>query len=255
MKATPIAEYLQRKAARGARGRAAGAARVRPRRVGAANDDREPDFRRSGLVAALARRSPERRRWCVRSTLRSRRAASRRRLAASRPAARARGRPGGQARRSLPSRRPGGPRRRQGRGRHRARARARGIAEARRHREARLPDERIRAACPRRSPAASPKSSGASREAAARVLKPLLVEEVAKQIVDELAENVARLTRGGGVEPAEDQRARSRCSSALKTKVESLAVDVEYVEEDGDRNFRRRAGHRNPLRARRRGRG
>jgi len=69
-------------------------------------------------------------------------------------------------------------------------------------------------------------------QAAARVLKPLLVEEVVKQIVDELVENVARLTRAGGVSLLKI-KGPEPLLSALKPKVEKLAVEVEYVEEDG----------------------
>ena len=56
MKATPIAEFLARKSSETRARR-----RTCRRRRGAAvaNDDREPDFRRSGLVAALARRPAE----------------------------------------------------------------------------------------------------------------------------------------------------------------------------------------------------
>jgi hypothetical protein len=69
-------------------------------------------------------------------------------------------------------------------------------------------------------------------QAAAQLLKPLLVESVSRQIVDELAENVARLTRAGGIALLK-VRGPERLLSALKPKVETLAVDVEYVEESG----------------------
>src|SRR3954453_7528554 len=60
MKATPIAEFLARKGADGLSQRPTPPANpFAARRASAVNDDPEPEFRRSGLVAALARRSPE----------------------------------------------------------------------------------------------------------------------------------------------------------------------------------------------------
>ena len=57
-------------------------------------------------------------------------------------------------------------------------------------------------------------------------------DRVAKEIVDELAENVSRLTRGGGLELIKI-RGPAKLLSALKDKISGLAIAVEYVEEEG----------------------
>jgi hypothetical protein len=69
-------------------------------------------------------------------------------------------------------------------------------------------------------------------QAAAQLLKPLLVEAVSRQIVDELTENVGRLTRAGGLGLLK-VRGPERLLSALKPKIEALAIDVEYADDEG----------------------
>ena len=59
-----------------------------------------------------------------------------------------------------------------------------------------------------------------------------LIEAVSRQIVDELAENVARLTRSGSVGLFESARTRA-AAPGLKPRIEALAVDVEYAEDGG----------------------
>ncbi len=69
-------------------------------------------------------------------------------------------------------------------------------------------------------------------EAVARILKPLVAKAVSNQIVEELTENVARLSRAGGIGLLR-VRGPERLLSVLKARIESLAVDAEYVEEGG----------------------
>jgi len=68
--------------------------------------------------------------------------------------------------------------------------------------------------------------------AAARVLAPFLTEEVANQVVDELCAHVARLCAGGSPGLMKI-RGPERLLAALRQRLSALAVDVEFVAEDG----------------------
>jgi hypothetical protein len=232
MKATPIAEYLQRKSAEGARSIQPAPPAFTPRRVGAANDDPEPEFRKSGLIAALARRSSEQP-PLVRPLDAS---FAPRRLS---PSALPRHAPPPEPEVDMEAKL--------------AEAYHRGVQEG-------LDAAKSEAATARALERAELQKRGVIEkldfqmneyarlsetiangfteierriaQATARVLKPLLVDEVTKQIVDELAENVGRLTRGGGVSLLKI-KGPEPLLSGLKPKVENLAVEVEYVEEGG----------------------
>ncbi|MGD1017502.1 MAG: hypothetical protein ABR863_13870 [Roseiarcus sp.] len=68
--------------------------------------------------------------------------------------------------------------------------------------------------------------------AVARILAPLLASELSKQVVDELCVHVAQLCAGGS--PGLIRiRGPERLLAALRDRVASLAVDVEFVAEDG----------------------
>ena len=234
MKATPIAEFLQRKSGDAPRPAPAPAATgFNPRRISAANDDPEPEFRRSGLVAALARRSPE-----------------------SPPLVR----PLDAA--SLPTRRAPSPpppppppepeppddfEARLSEAYHRgvqegidaakseaATARALERAELQKRAVIDKLDFQLNEYARISEQLALGFSELERRiaQAAARVLKPLIDDRVAKQIVDELAENVARLTRAGNLGLLK-ARGPERLLAGLKSRIETLAVDVEYVEDEG----------------------
>jgi hypothetical protein len=233
MKATPIAEFLARKAGDAPPARVA--APTKPfavRKINAANDDDEPDFRRSGLVAALARRSPE-----TPNLVRPLDSAS---FAPRRES-------------PAPARQPAPPpepvvdiETKLAEAYHRgvqegldtakaeaATARALERAELQKRAVIEKLDFQMNEYA-RLSEALNAGFAELERrvaQAAARVLKPLIEDTVAKQIVEELGENVARLTRAGGVGLIK-ARGPERLLSALKAKIEQLSVDVEYVEEE-----------------------
>jgi hypothetical protein len=236
MKATPIAEFLARKANDPPPARPA-ANPFAARKVNAvsassvANDDDEPDFRRSGLVAALAKRSPE-----APNLVRPIEGGS---FAPSREAP--------------PPRQPAPPPPEPDIEARLAEAYHRGVQEGldagkseaataraleRADLQKRTVIEKLDFQMNEYARLSETLTAGFAElerrvaQATARVLQPLLIESVTGQIVDELCENVARLTRAGGVGLIK-VRGPERLLSALKGKIESLAVDVEYVEEEG----------------------
>jgi hypothetical protein len=232
MKATPIAEYLQRKSAEAARSAPPAPPAFAPRRIGAANDDPEPEFRKSGLIAALARRSPEQPPLVrpLDAPLAPRRAPPyppprhaaplepevdiEAKLAEAYHRGVQEGLDTGKSEAAT------------ARALERAELQKRGVIEKldfQMNEYARLSETIANGFV---------EIERRIAQAVARVLKPLLVDEVAKQIVDELAENVARLARGGGVSLLKI-KGPEPLLSALKPKVENLAVEVEYVEESG----------------------
>ena len=231
MKATPIAEFLARRGADSLSSRPAPPANpFAARRVAAVNDDPEPQFRRSGLVAALARRSPEQ-------------APLVRPIDANFA-----------PRREPPPRQPPPPpepefdfEEKLSEAYHRGVQEGldAGKAEASTARALERADLQKRAVIEkldfqmneygRLSEALKDGFADLERrvaEATARVLQPLLEQAVSRQIVEELAENVARLTRAGNLGLLK-VRGPERLLSSLKSKIETLAVDVEYVEEEG----------------------
>ena len=232
MKATPIAEFLARKGADSLSSRPAPPANpFAARRVASVNDDSEPEFRRSGLVAALARRSPEQPPLVrpLDSGFAPRREAPPRRDPLPPPE------PEYNFEEKL------------------SEAYHRGVqegidsakSEAATARALERADLQKRAVIEkldfqmneysRLSEALKDGFADLERrvaQAAARVLKPLLEQAVSKQIVEELAENVARLTRAGGLGLIK-VRGPERLLSALKSKIEALAVDVEWVDDEG----------------------
>lgn len=231
MKATPIVEFLARKAGDMPAPRAAAPNPFAARRVNTVNDDEEPDFRRSGLIAALAKRSPE-----ASNLVRP--------IDASAFAPR---------RESPPSRQPAPPPPEPDIEAQLEEAYHRGVQEGLDAGKAEAATARAleRAELQKRAviekldfqmneyarlgetlTAGFVEIERRVAQAAARVLKPLLLEAVCGQIVDELTENVARLTRAGGVGLIK-VRGPERLLSALKGRIESLAVDVEYVEDEG----------------------
>jgi hypothetical protein len=236
MKATPIAEFLARKATESQGGRATAAAPSNPftaRRVSAVNDDPDPDFRRSGLVAALARRSPE-----TPPLVRPLEAGAlpQRREPPPRPAPP-----------PLPQETPEDVEQKLSEAYHRGVQEGldAGKAEAATARALERAEMQKRAVVEKldfqmNEYARLSESLGAGfaelerrvAQATAQLLKPLLREAVSRQIVEELSENVARLTRAGGVGLLK-VRGPERLLNALKGRIESLAVDVEYVEEEG----------------------
>ncbi len=231
MKATPIAEFLARKSGEAPRPAPADNP-FNPRRIYAVNDESEPDFRRSGLVAALARRSPE-----VSPLVRP-----------LDPAAFA-------PRREPPPARPPAPtvepdvdwESKLAEAYHRGVQEGldAGKAEAATARALERADMQKRAVIEkldfqmnefaRLGEALTASFAELERriaEGAARALKPLVQERVAREIVAELAENVARLTRSGGMGLLK-VRGPERLLSMLKANIASLAVDVDFVEEEG----------------------
>ena len=66
----------------------------------------------------------------------------------------------------------------------------------------------------------------------ARILQPFVTEAVSHQIIDELVENIARM-RQSGKPPLLRATGPERLLSALKAKLEPMAVEVEYVEREG----------------------
>ena len=229
MKTTPIAEFLARKAGDAPRPRAEPPKPLIPRKVSVANDDDEPDFRRSGLVAALARRSPE---GLVRPIDPS--FAPPRRDSPPRPMA-----PPAELAADVEAKL--------------AEAYHRGVqegldaakAEAATARALERAEWQKRAVVEkldfqmneyaRLSEAIHAGFAELERrvaQAAARALKPLLKEALARQIVEELAENLQRLTRSSGLGLIK-VRGPQNLLSMLKSQIEALAVGVDYVEEDG----------------------
>jgi hypothetical protein len=234
MKATPIAEFLARKATDAPSPRAApGPNPFAARKVNAANDDDEPDFRRSGLVAALAKRSAE-----APNLVRP--------LDASSFAPRREPPP--------PPRQPAPPpppepdfETQLAEAYHRGvqegldaakseAATARALERAELQKRAVI--EKLDFQMNEYARLSETLAAGFAElerrvsQSAARVLKPLLLEAVAGQIVDELSENVARLTRSGALSLIK-VRGPERLLSTLKGKIEALAVDVEYLEDEG----------------------
>lgn len=231
MKATPIAEFLARKAGEPPRAPPADNP-LNPRRIYAVNDDNEPDFRRSGLAAALARRSPE-----TQSLVRPLDPAAfapRRESAPPRAPMRApeadvdweaklteayhrgvqEGLDAGKAEAAT------------ARALERAELQKRAVVE-------RLDFQMNEFA--RLAEALTAGFVELERRvalAAARALKPLVQERVVQQLVEELAENIARLSRTGGVGLLK-LRGPQRLLAALRDRIATLAVDVEYVEEEG----------------------
>jgi len=68
--------------------------------------------------------------------------------------------------------------------------------------------------------------------AVARILAPFLTSELSKKVVDELCDNIARL-RAGGSPGLIKIRGPERLLQALRDRLSSLPVDVEFVVEDG----------------------
>jgi hypothetical protein len=234
MKATPIAEFLARKSADPGPRAAPQPSAFTPRKVSAVNDDAEPEFRRSGLVAALARRSPEQPPLV-------------RPLDAALFATRRDPLPPPIARQPPPPEPPADIEAQLSEAYHRgvqegidagkaeaATARAMERAELQKRAVIEKLDFQMNEYARINEAIANGIAEMERRvaQAAAQLLKPLLVEAVSRQIVEELTENVARLTRAGGVALLR-VRGPERLLSALKPKVEALAVDVEYVEESG----------------------
>lgn len=234
MKATPIAEFLARKAAEPPPRPAAAANPFAARKVNAANaanDDDEPDFRRSGLVAALAKRSPEAPNLV--KPIDAAAFAPRREPPPRQPAPPPPPEPDMEAQLAEAYHR--GVQEGLDAGKAEA-ATARALERAELQKRAVI--EKLDFQMNEYARLSETLAAGFAElerrvaQAAAQVLKPLLSEAVAGQIVDELAENVARLTRAGGLGLIK-VRGPERLLSALKEKIEALAVDVEYVEEDG----------------------
>jgi hypothetical protein len=67
----------------------------------------------------------------------------------------------------------------------------------------------------------------------ARILQPLVTQAVSRKIVDELIENIARLVRNGGQTGLMRISGPERVLSVLRKRVSQIAVDVEYVSEEG----------------------
>jgi hypothetical protein len=235
MKATPIAEFLARKSSEPGPRAAPQQSAFNPRKISAVNDDAEPEFRRSGLVAALAKRSPEQPPLV-------------RPLDVNAFASRREPPPPPIPRQPAPPPEPPADIEAQlSEAYHRgvqegidaakaeaATARAMERAELQKRAVIDKLDFQMNEYARINEAIANGFADMERRvaQAAAQLLKPLLVESVSRQIVDELAENVARLTRAGGIALLK-VRGPERLLSALKPRVEALAVDVEYVEESG----------------------
>ena len=231
MKATPIAEFLARKAGETARPAPADNP-LNPRRLSSANDDGEPDFRRSGLVAALARRSPEN--PALVRPLDPAAFAPRRGPAPHRPPA-----PPLEADVDWEARLTEAYHRGVQEGLDAGKAEAATArAMERAEMQKRAVVERLDFQMNEFARLAEALTAGFAElerrvaQAAARALKPLVQERVVQQLVDELADNVARLTRAGGAGLLK-VRGPQRLLAALKDKIAALAVAVEYVEEEG----------------------
>jgi hypothetical protein len=226
MKTTPIAEYLARKTGEDRRPAPSPQPARKPTPV---NDDREPEFRRSGLNAALVRRAPERQPLV-------------------RPIQ------GQLPQRDPPPRQPPPPpdppeaiEARLSEAYHRGvqegidsakaeAATARALERADLQKRAVV--EKIDFQMNEYAKLSETLSNGFAElerriaQAAAQTLQPLLEREVARRIVEELAENVARLTRAGAVALLK-ARGPEQLLSLLKPRIEGLAVEVEYVEDEG----------------------
>ena len=230
MKTTPIAEYLARKTGEDFQRPAEAPPPRRPVAMSVTNDDREPEFRRSGLGAALARRSPER-------------------APLVRPIQ------GELPRREAPVRAPPPPppeppediEAKLSEAYHRGVQEGIDTAQAeastaraleRAEMQKRAVIEKLDFQMNEYAKLAETLNNGFAElerrvaQAAAQLLQPLLEKEIAKKIVDELAENVARLARGDGVRLIK-ARGPEKLLSLLKSRVAPLAVEVEFVEEDG----------------------
>ena len=241
MKATPIAEFLARKSgdapsARPAPGTSAFASNAfNPRRVSAVNDDPEPQFRRSGLNAAVARRIPEA--PPLVKPLDSASFAPPRREPPPAPPRHAPApmEPSIDIEAQLSEAYHRGVQEGLDAGKAEA-ATARALERAEMQKRAVV--EKLDFQMNEYARLSEAMNNGFTElerriaQAAAQLLKPLLVEAVSRQIVDELAENVARLTRAGGVGLLK-VRGPERLLASLKPKIEALAVDVEYAEEEG----------------------
>ena len=226
MKATPIAEYLMRK---GELPAPRVAPSFSPRSV-TANDDSEPEFRRSGLVAALARRSPE-----------------------SPPLVRPIDPHFAPHREAPPPRRAPPPpapevdwEARLTESYHRgvqegidatkaeaATARALERAESQKRAVIEKLDFQMNeyARLSEALAAGFAELDQRVAQAAARVLQPLVSEAVTRQVLDELAETMSRLARGQGVGLIK-VRGPEKLLRDLKPKVAMLAVEIEFVEEE-----------------------
>ncbi len=222
MKTTPIAEYLARKTGEDFQA-------PPPRKPLVVNDDREPEFRRSGLSAALSRRPPER-------------------PPLVRPIH------GELPRRDPPQRQPPTSppepfddiEAKLSQAYHRgvqegidsargeaATARALERAELQKRAVVEKIDFQMNEFA-KLSEALDHGFSELERRialAAAQTLQPLLEREVASRIVDELAQNVGRLARGSGVALLK-ARGPEKLLSLLKSRIQGLAVEIEYVEDE-----------------------
>jgi hypothetical protein len=222
MKTTPIAEYLARKTGEDYHP-------APQRKPAAVNDDREPEFRRSGLGAALSRRAPERA-----PLVRPIQGELPRRDSAPRPPP------------PPPPEPPEDVEARLSEAYHRGvqegidsakaeAATARALERADLQKRAVV--EKIDFQMNEYAKLSEALDTGFAElerrlaQAAAQTLQPLLEKEVARRIVDELAENVGRIARGGGV-PLLKARGPEKLLSLLKSRIEGLAVEVEYIEED-----------------------
>ena len=233
MKATPIAEFLARKAHEGGPARAPTPNPFAARKVSTVNDDDEPDFRRSGLVAALARRSPETPnlvRPIDAATFAPRRESPPPRQPPPPPPE-----PEPDIEAQLTEAYHRGVQEGLDAGKAEA-ATARALERAELQKRAVI--EKLDFQMNEFARLSETLSAGFAEverrvaQAAARVLKPLLLEAVAQQIVDELAENVGRLTGAGGLALIKI-KGPERLLSALKDRTAALAIDVEYVEDEG----------------------
>ena len=227
MKTTPIAEYWARKTVEAPR---TPPSALNPRRAVAVNDDQEPEFRRSGLNAALARRAPERPPLVrpIQGELPRREAPAPRTFAPPPPPE-----PPEDIEAKL------------------SEAYHRGVqegidsarAEAATARALERADLQKRAVVEKldfqmNEYAKLHETLGAGfnelerriAQAAAQILQPLLERDLARTIVDELAENVGRLARSGGVALLK-ARGPQALLSLLKSRIAPLAVEVEYVED------------------------
>jgi hypothetical protein len=236
MKATPIAEFLARKSGEPGPRAAAQQSAFNPRKISPVNDDDEPEFRRSGLVAALAKRSPE-----SPPLVRPMDAAAfapRRDSPPPQPLLRQPPPPPEPAiniEEQLSEAYHRGVQQGLDAGKEEA-ATARAMERAELQKRAVI--EKLDFQMNEYARLSESIFSGFAEmerrvaQAAAQLLKPLLVEAVSRQIVDELAENVTRLTRTGGIGLLK-VRGPERLLSVLKPKIQELAVDVEYVEDSG----------------------
>jgi hypothetical protein len=226
MKATPIAEFLARKSGEAPRQPAP----TNPfLRKPIANDDDEPDFRRSGLVAALAKRSAES------PLVRPLESAPPRREPRYQPTPPPPPEPEPDIETLLAEAYHRGVQEGLDAAKNEA-ATARALERAEWQKRAVI--EKLDFQMNEYARLSEALNAGFAElerriaEAAARALKPLILESVASQIVEELAGNVARLTRAGGAGLLK-ARGPERLLSMLKGRIEALAVDVEYAEEEG----------------------